>query len=796
MRSVHWISCLTVSGLLLVACDGGLFNPARPVGDLDPDGRSGDGEGGDLIDRKPEDCPEEYDYFVSRIWEPVLSVKCIGCHNAEGPAKKSDLVLQTPEEEGFLAHNFRVVSTVAAKKLGSKSALLLRPSGNHPDGHTGGKLVADDSISYAELEGFVSQLDEPKCEVKDPLAACGDDAPPGPRQLRRLTRTEYDATVSDLLGLPSDAAERFTPENVVHGFDNNAAALTVTPLLADQLFTAAEALAQTAVAEKLSALAPCSATGDRACAQNFIESFGLRAFRRPLSATEVDRYLTLYDLAATEGFAAGAQTVIATMLQSPHFLYRTELGAQDKAGDFVLSQYEIASELSYLLWGSMPDAALFDAAKAKKLGTHAQIVSEVERLLASPRAKQTISRFMSQWLDVTTLQVVSKDAAIFPELTADVRTSMAKELDAFANFIVLDQAGTLSDLLTSRQGFVDESLSALRGIEVPADAEEFEGMSRVTLPKGQAAGVLTLGAVLTTHARTNESSPIRRGRLVRQRMLCQELPDPPPGVNATPPPLDPNLSVRDRFAAHASKQPCLGCHRLIDPIGFGFEHFDGIGRYRAKENGHAIDDHGEIVSSPATNGEFEGIEGLSSMLADSDDVSDCFVTQWFRFAYGVEENKELSCQLGALKKAFRGGRASVVDLIASLVDAPRFTKRREQAAETPSGGGDTPSEPGGDSGSSDNGGTMTPTPTPTSDVTVTQLTENSWDTGYCNKVTVANDTDAAITWTIVIEVTGTISQMWDASYTKSGSKVVVNGLDYNASLAPGASLVFGYCADK
>jgi hypothetical protein len=484
---------------------------------------------------------------------------------------------------------------------------------------------------------------------------------PGERLLRRLSRSEYDRTAADLLGIPSDHLSALAPDTVVNGFDNGADALVVSGLLADQLRAAAEDLA-----ERAAPLLPCQ---DTLCLEGFVRSFGARAFRRPLSDAEVARYLALHqDLAASGGFRLGLQWVVTAMLESPYFLYRSEIGDADG----LLSPYEIASELSYLLTGTMPDGALFDAAASGALASPDGIAAQVRRLLADPRAKWTFHRFVSAWLRFDLLEQVPKDPAIYPEFADPaLRASMRSESERFVDEVLEHGDATLGELLSAPFTFVDPGLARLYGLPFTGTA----AVQKVSLAGAARGGLLTQGAVLSTAARPDSSSPILRGKLVREQLLCQALPPPPPGVVANPPPLDPHQTARQRFAAHDSVQPCAGCHRLMDPIGLGFEDFDGIGRYRTIDGGQPIDASGEIVGSPHSDGRFDGVLDLARTLAASSDVEACFARQWFRFATGLGDGTELEPEVEAFAARFMSRGGDVLDLLAALTEAPHFVRR-------------------------------------------------------------------------------------------------------------------------
>jgi hypothetical protein len=244
--------------------------------------------------------------------------------------------------------------------------------------------------------------------------------------LRRLTRVEYNNTVRDLLGDTTTPADRFPPDEVSGGFSNNAAVLSVSPLLAEKYQEAAEALAATAV-QNLTALVGCDPArmGEDACARQFVERFGKRAYRRPLVGAEIDRLLKVFGAARGAGFARGIEVTLRAMLQSPNFLYRIETSPARAGEKYArLSGYEVATRLSYLLWASMPDDRLFAAADRNELATPDQVGNLARTMLADPRAHRAIPEFYRQWLGLGALDTVVKDAQVYPELTAELRAAM------------------------------------------------------------------------------------------------------------------------------------------------------------------------------------------------------------------------------------------------------------------------------------------------------------------------------------------------------------------------------------
>jgi len=760
-------------------------------------GGSGDSNAGG---GKSVGCADDLQFFEANVYKPILAQKCAVCHGDGGLAKGTRMVLRPASEEGYLAKNFEMVKKLAAVQEEDTSLLLLKPSNKAAGGHTGGKVVPFDGPDYHTLQTFVARVTEGK-ECDSVVASCAAPAP-GPRLLRRLSRSEYDATVQDLFSITSVWGASFTTDIVVNGFDNNAAALRVTPLLADQTRKAAEAIAK-AVILNPGQNVPCDvATGDAVCAGKLIDAVGKRAFRRPLTSDDHARYLALYELVAKdEGFAGGAEAVIAAMLQSPSFLYRAELGdsAQPAGTDAIkLTPYEVASELSYFLWGTMPDAALFAAADAGELGTPAQIEKQARRLLADPRSRATIQRFVEAWLEIDRLPTIPKDAATYPELDPAARVAQREETRRFVAHVMEEGTGTLPELLTSTTSYLSPELAKLYNLPVPTGPKDPEGFAEASFAGTARVGILTQGSVITTHSKPSSSSPIHRGKLVRERLFCQPLPPPPAGLMVQPPPVDPALTTRERYSVHATMEPCASCHRLTDPIGFGFERFDGIGRERDAEAGRPIDATGQIVATPGSDGAFDGTAALAAKLAASPDVHACFATQWMRFAYGIQEGAETACLVDKLGQDFEKDGLKVEDLIVALTLTPRFAQRTIDGSEgsgtgSGAGGGMSGGTSGGAGSSSAAGGGGGPV---SSDLLVTTTTDSQWATGSQMSVKLVNQGTAPITWSVTLPVDGKITDVWNAIAAPAGTKTTFTGKEYNATLDPGASASFGFIATK
>ncbi|WP_437593196.1 DUF1592 domain-containing protein [Sorangium sp. So ce1000] len=521
--------------------------------------------------------------------------------------------------------------------------------------------------------------------VKDDAPRCAEIRP-GASPLRRMTRFEYNNTIRDLLGDDSAPADAFVVEEEALGFNNQAAALGVTQLLAEQLMKASEAIAARAAQDLGKLLAGCdpAVQGPDACAAELIERLGKRAFRRPLAPAEGERLARLFASGNDEyGFSTGVELVIQAMLQSPHFLYRVEHGMPDPAGDGVvpLSDHEIASRLSYLLWSSMPDDALFAAADAGELRTAEQIAAQARRMLEDPRARAAVANFHEQWLQLSNIDTLTKDTAVYPSFHPGLPALLRAETEAFLDHVVFeDDAGDVATLLTAPYSLMNAELRAFYGLG-PADGAEAPGeLSVVPLDPARRAGFLTHASVLSVLAKPDQSSPVHRGKFVRERLLCQTLPPPPADVDIQPPPVRDGIPTRRRFERHSEDPGCAGCHRLMDPIGFGFERYDGIGLYREVDQGVPVDASGEITGSRDIDGPFDGAVELAHRLAESDEVRQCVATQWFRFGYGRAEQAEDECNMRQIQEAFAESGYNIKALLVALTQTDAFRYRRAARA--------------------------------------------------------------------------------------------------------------------
>jgi hypothetical protein len=506
--------------------------------------------------------------------------------------------------------------------------------------------------------------------------ACTTSGSPGPRQLRRLSAAEFTATVRDLFRDPNAPTANIFTDQAILGFTIDSGALLVRDVVGDALRDYAETVASWAATNKLSQIASCT-TMDATCRRQVISSFGKRAFRAPLPAARVDAYDQIF--AAETTFAAGVEAMISAMLQSPYLLYRTELGPESAGpGATVnLTPHEVASGLSYLLTGSMPDDMLMAAAdSAATSGGALALDTHATRLLGDARAQESVMRFASGWLSLDRLSAV-KDPAFYT-LTDTNRADISGETRAF----ILDTfaSGTLTTLLTANYSFLNQAMAQFYGLPTGGLGQQYTkvtyGGSAMRDP-----GLLAQAGILAAHATSRTSSPTQRGKLIRTRFLCQALTPPPSNVNTQIDPPMPAQTTREVYELQHinyanTARACPSCHMLTDKIGFGFEHYDGVGKYRATENGKAIDATGTILAPPSGGTvDFDGIAELGSYLAASNDVKRCLVRYWSYYAYGSSTWEQDACTYSAIQAEAAQSNFALKSVVMGIIHAPHFVRR-------------------------------------------------------------------------------------------------------------------------
>lgn len=662
------------------------------------------------------------DGFFSKNLYPIFQkANCRGCHAEDGVASATRLHFPPESATTEQIEAFgRSLAVLVNKAHPEESLLLKKPT--YRIEHTGGKLIPPGSdeekillrwINY--LATFLADSSEmagkPGESREEPMAAAV--------VLRRLTHSQYNNTVRDLLGDQTRPANQFPEEDFVNGFKNQAAVQTIPPLLAEAYSAAAEQLAENAYeGGYFKGLGSCQAapeevsspTGtsrsasaaphyktaaprggrlplethrDAACSAKFIRSFGLRAFRRPLTESEGRRYSALFSREAgrTGDPAHGAQIVVEAMLQSPNFLFRVERASGGSG-----KQYELASRLSYFLWDTMPDGELLRAAAAGRLATRSQVEREARRMLRDPRAHQALDQFVSEWLRFDRLLNTVRDRRRFPEFTSELAAAMTEETRRLVADLVWNDRNFMQ-AFTADYGFLNSDLARLYGF--PAPAEEF---ALVKFPPGSdRAGIPGEATFLALTSKPAGTSPTGRGLFVREQFLCQKVPNPPPGTNMNlpvPSEMKP-LTTRERLTLHRANENCARCHSLIDPIGFGLERFDAIGKRREKESielGAHYNDHREKpkvveldldpsgVIRGIPDSQFSSPKELGRLLAATPTCQECVVKQLFRYAFGRPETPADRGTLESAEKAFRDSQFRFKELMIALIKSDPFSK--------------------------------------------------------------------------------------------------------------------------
>jgi Protein of unknown function (DUF1592)/Protein of unknown function (DUF1588)/Protein of unknown function (DUF1595)/Protein of unknown function (DUF1585)/Protein of unknown function (DUF1587) len=500
------------------------------------------------------------------------------------------------------------------------------------------------------------------------MPSCSAPSAPGPAAVRRLTRTEYLNSLSELLpGAvgPSTAALLLT-DPAVDGFENQIRALRPNALQIEAWSDVAATAARVALSAGPEGVLGCAPEGDQAlpCVGAFVSVFGLKAFRRPLTESEKSSYVELYRGLRQELDAAGAtELLVQAFLQSPQFLYRMEIGQPNPTGTRSLDSYEIATRLSYLILQSTPDDALLAAAGSAQLSHPEGLQFQIQRMLAKPAAASAFGEFVRQWLELNAVldRGSHKDPALYPGWNAALAQAALDDTANFAGFVFRQAQPTLATLLQSAVGPVDARLTDFHG-----------GNEGAT----QRAGVLTRIAFLAANARSVGGSPPLRGASIQRALLCASPPLPPADVDRSEPLPSAGVGAtnRQRFESRVAPSMCKGCHAAMDGIGYGFEHFDAIGQYRVSDNGQPIDASGVLMDTGATDGPFDGAQALSARLAKSPVVIECFVARFFQYAYGRPASDSDHCALERLKSLFIASGGDVVDLVKQIALGPEFAR--------------------------------------------------------------------------------------------------------------------------
>jgi hypothetical protein len=529
--------------------------------------------------------------------------------------------------------------------------------------------------------------------------------PPGPYaphepRLRRLTQRQYRNTILDVLGATVVVPRSLEPDNRAEGSSSIGGTETsISQRGTEQYADAAYDLAEQVLRDpaRRAAVLGCAPSGvrDDACAGRFVTEVGRRLWRRPLTEGERAGLVAIAGRAAEtlRDFHRGLEFALAGLLQSPDFLFRGEVGTV-RGGERRFEGYELASRLAYFLWDGPPDDALLDAAGAGDLEREEGLRAQVDRMLASPKARRGFEAFVTDWLRLDDLDNLSRDARLFPSFAADFGPSAREEVLRTAAWIGLEQDRDFRDLLVTRETFVNRRLAALYGVTFPVRDAAPTQFERVEFsPSQPRRGILGMAGFLALEAHPTSTSPTLRGKFIREALLCETIPAPPVGVNtAIPEPSATARTLRERLAAHQEAPSCRGCHRLTDNIGLGFESFDALGRYRREDNGVLIDPSGTLDAIP-----FRDAAEFAIALREQSAFSRCLVNRLYRHAWGWKEAEPQRAELDRLHGAFASEGFRVRALLRTIATGEAF--RRAGALEVPP----LPPLPATDAGVTDGG---------------------------------------------------------------------------------------------
>ncbi len=496
--------------------------------------------------------------------------------------------------------------------------------------------------------------------------------------MRRLTRFEYNNSARDLLDDKSYPANALPSEELGNGFGNDADQQAVVAALVEQYVTVAETMAVTATAPAhLAALAPCAArvtdaASETACAHTIADSFTPKAWRRALAAGEADGLVALFtSIRATADFPTAVAAMLEAIFQSPEFLYRPEFGV-GVAGRTDVKQptsEEMASRLSFLFWGSVPDDALRAAATAGQLTTPAGIRTQAQRLLADPKVRDVVRFFFDKLLPIESTSQLERDTVnLYKTFNGKIGGLMRTETQTFLENEIFNGPGTWPGVFTAKYTYVNADLANYYGLRgVTGDTFQKVMLDPLTTHRG---GLLTQAGVLSGPIHTNNSNPVVRGSFIVQKLMCQIIPKPTGAIAAKVTPPDPNsaATARQRFSTHSTDPVCHGCHTNMDPFGFALENFDPVGLWRDQENNVAIDASGD---APIL-GKFNGAIEMEVQLAASEQVQQCFASQWMNFGYGRSLTDAEACGVESVRSKFKDTGYNIQELLLALTQSEHF----------------------------------------------------------------------------------------------------------------------------
>jgi hypothetical protein len=604
--------------------------------------------------QKKTDPPADTAGFQNDV-VPFLKEYCVTCHGGKRP--RADFNLQ-----------FIIAKTTTVddrRDIWDKVVQNLR-SGEMPP--TGRKQPPPE-----EKDKILTWLDKQLSTVD-----CTKRQDPGRVTLRRLNRTEYNNTIRDLVGVDFQPAKDFPADDIGYGFDNIGDVLALSPLLLEKYLAAAETIVERAwqspEAKQRILIRPLDGDKKRENVRAVVENFARRAFRRPALPEEVDKLLKFVELAEQSGDSTekGVQLAVQAALVSPHFLFRVEMirGGRKDNPIQPLTNYELASRLSYFLWSTMPDEELFQlAGKGQFKG---ELDNQVKRMLRDPKARALTDNFAGQWLQLRNLANLTPDPELFPNFDDALRQAMVKETELFFEAVVREDRSVL-DFIDADFTFVNERLAKHYGIPGVVGPE----FRKVQLTGEQRGGILTQASVLSVTSNPTRTSPVKRGKWILDNILNTPPPPPPPTV--------PELSedqadvasapLRKRMEIHRTNPDCAQCHQRMDPLGFGLENYDAVGGWRTKDGKFDIDPSGTLPGGAT----FNGPKGLRAVIKSKEnEFRRCLADKLLTYALGRGVEPSDKCALDNICQAVQNNHNRFSALVLAVVNSDPFLYRKVQ----------------------------------------------------------------------------------------------------------------------
>jgi hypothetical protein len=601
----------------------------------------------------PRDAKAPPKTGFARDVAPILAKYCTTCHNDK--RLRGDLSLEPFKTDADALKHPRIWEKVAQN---------LR-SGDMPPPDRAKPTAAEVDLVLKWIDTQTAQVD------------CTKGRDPGRVTLRRLNRAEYKNTIRDLVGIDFKPADDFPADDVGYGFDNIGDVLSLSPLLMEKYLAAAEKIAEEAFKNPdtrkriLYKPLPGGRRKRSEGAREIVQNFARRAYRRPVSPDEVTRLLRFVEMVIQDGGTPerGVQLAVQAALVSPHFLFRVErtLKAKGDQTAFPITDHELASRLSYFLWSSMPDDELFRLAGEKTL--RKDLEAQVRRMLRDPKARALTENFAGQWLQTRNLRTMTPDPGVYPAFDNALRTAMEKETELFFEAMVKEDRNVLN-FLDADFTFVNERLAKHYGLP-GVKGDEFR---RVSLAGVERRGVLTHASILTVTSNPTRTSPVKRGKWILDNILNTPPPPPPPDV----PELEEQKgelkgSLRQRMEMHRSNALCASCHQRMDPLGFGFENFDGIGGWRTRDGKFPIDPSGELPGGQRFKGPRELVAILKTKAAE---FRRCLAEKLLTYALGRGLEPYDRCAVDDICAEVVRGDDRFSALVLAIVKSDPFQKRK------------------------------------------------------------------------------------------------------------------------